>query len=501
MRAWHIAAGSLLVAVGACGQMSTGVDCVDKGTNCPPGDDGGSDAADGSVALSGVFVSPSGSDSNQGTEASPVKTIAHALDLAKTAADHRVNACAGTYPEHLVIDAAHDGVSLYGGYSCADWSYATTNTVTVAPTDPGPALTINMLTSGTTIEDMNFRAPNASGQDSAGNGASSIAVLVNASANVAFHNCALAAGDGVSASPSKPTTPSNYGNGSTAPNGAPDTSATGGAGGATTGAAACMSGSSAGGSGGTVNIDGGVGSGGDGTSTPTATLGSASGYDGTGSSISKGHPGANGAAGNGGQAATSYGTLDAMGWTPSHGGNGSPGNPGQGGGGGAASVPPPTGGNGGGSGGCGGAGGLGGAGGGASIALASVASTVTLDGPCSLSTGKGGDAQPGGDGQVGQAGGSPGSDASALAGGKGGNGAGGSGGAGGTGGISVCIVYSGIVPAGSPSCSSGTAGQPGGSGSGNSGGDNGDLNPVPAGTGSPGAQGMAGTTTSPLQVQ
>jgi hypothetical protein len=137
----------------ADGQM---VDASDGGTG-----DGSPEAAP--PPPTGIFVSPSGNDSSPGTMAAPVKTIGHALDLAKNAPSHRVNACAGTYGEQVTLDAAHDGIGLYGGFWCTDWSYAPTNVAKVAPTTQGYALTLTSLTTGTTIADVEFDAPERPG--------------------------------------------------------------------------------------------------------------------------------------------------------------------------------------------------------------------------------------------------------------------------------------------------------------------------------------------------
>src|ERR1019366_5855733 len=89
------------------------------------GTEGGRDASacdptrsphdDGCVidAAYGVFVSPAGSDSNQGTKSAPLRTIGRGMDVAKLAGK-RVYVCAGTFPAKLVVAAARDGVNVYG---------------------------------------------------------------------------------------------------------------------------------------------------------------------------------------------------------------------------------------------------------------------------------------------------------------------------------------------------------------------------------------------------
>jgi hypothetical protein len=471
--------------------------------DCLPDSDLPSNASDPCVISDtfGVFVSPLGKDANAGTMAAPVLSVGHAMDLAK-AESKRVYACgsAGAYTgENLVVGTTRDGLGVYGGLDCttapAAWKYSAADKAVVAPAAPGFALDVQNLAQGVTFEDFGFTAMSASGQDGAGNGLSSVAVMVGASINVAFHRSALAAGN--ESAGGQGTTPLNYPAGG-APlglGGPPSSPLAGGPGGVNS---FCVSGTTAGGTGATYLGMGAT----SGTSTPPATLDSGprgSGCDGQPGGITAAGAGADGTAASGGAAAASLGSLSASGWTPTTGGAGFTGNPGQGGGGGSSYLEGPGegfGGVGGGSGGCGGAGGNGGGGGGASIALASVSSSVTLDTGSTLQTGTGGTGGPGGPGQPGQQGalasfGGPASGAS-------GNGAGGSGGAGGTGGVSVCIVYTVLAPSSTAMCSSAGAGLPGSAGAGQSGGDNG-QGCGPGATGNSGSTGFPGATTSPLQ--
>ena len=73
--------------------------------------DANCDGIDGVVAA-GVFVSPSGVDTNPGTMAMPVLTITHAIMLAH-ASHGDVYVDHGTYAESLMLV---DGVGVYGGY-------------------------------------------------------------------------------------------------------------------------------------------------------------------------------------------------------------------------------------------------------------------------------------------------------------------------------------------------------------------------------------------------
>jgi hypothetical protein len=442
----------------------------------------------------GVFVAPpssGGSDvTGAGTRAASYATITWALN--HRAGKANVYVCTGSYAEKVTIAQA---VGVFGGLSCAGgvWSYSGARTSVASPSNDY-ALKIDTVAGAVVIEDMAFSSPSGSGQDSQGNGRSSLGAIVSGSAQVTLRRCAFAAGNGDRGTDALMA--SNYGDGATAPAGYQNSGATGGGG----GVAGCTSGSSAGGRGG----DGAVGStqGADGGASPMPTTNPGQSLDGLGgtggaNSCGNGDPGANGAGGAAGAPATKLGSLTGSGWAPSPGGAGGSGNPGQGGGGGGGKSTAKVGGTGGGAGGCGGAGGPGGGGGGASIALACVASMVSLD-SCVLTAKSGGQGGKGADAQVGQAGGPSPTNGSACFGGYGGNGAGGSGGAGGTGGLSACVVYMGSAPAGSPACTLGSAGMPGAGGKGAAGGDNMQGNPGTAGA--DGAVGGAGAAQNLLQV-
>jgi hypothetical protein len=451
------------------------------------------------VGTNAVFVAPpagGGSDANgNGSRSSPYATIGYALAHVGAGKD-RLYICDATYAESVSLSAA---VSLYGGLACprdAGWSYVDGGVAQVNGGINQIALAINGVPGPISVEDLAVAAANASGQDDAGNGKSSIAVLVNA-ATVSFRRCAFTAGDGDNAGTGMTT--SNHGVG-TAPDGVANSGADGGEG----GSIACGDGTASTGGNGGIGAIATASDGGSGGANPMPQTYPAMALDGLGGvggfSCGQGHKGAFGAAADGGgAAAATYGSLTSTGWTPSAGGGGQAGQPGQGGGGGGGLAGAlPLGGTGGGAGGCGGGAGTGGGGGGASIALACVDSTVALDG-CLLTTGLGGNGGNGGDGQPGQGGGALGAPipAGACTGGYGGNGAGGAGGAGGTGGIAVCVVYKSSAPAGAPSCVLGAAGIPGGPGQGGAGGTNALNNPAP--DGGNGASGLAGIADAGLR--
>src|SRR5262245_1144630 len=58
-------------------------------------------------------------DANDGTQASPLKTIGGALGKL-SATKRRIYFCVGTYAEDLALNASHHNVSLFGGLDC-DW--------------------------------------------------------------------------------------------------------------------------------------------------------------------------------------------------------------------------------------------------------------------------------------------------------------------------------------------------------------------------------------------
>src|ERR1700690_561896 len=121
----------------------------------------------------GVFVSPKGNDLNLGTRAQPVKTLGHAMTIAK-GSGQRVYACAGNYAESLAGGVSRDGTSVYGGLDCATWSYGAGNQVVVAPSQTGYALDVEGLMSGVTFEDVEFDAQDANPSNP---GESSVAVF------------------------------------------------------------------------------------------------------------------------------------------------------------------------------------------------------------------------------------------------------------------------------------------------------------------------------------
>jgi len=407
----------------------------------------------------GVFVSAAaGNDaSGAGTRASPLASIGKGFDVAK-ASGKRLYVCAGTYDEHVVVDASRDGVTVYGGLDCTSWAYATANRVVVAPSTTGYALKVESLTAGVTIEDVEFYGRDASPAHA---GESSIAAFVHVSENVSLVRVMLVAGTGTAGAPGASAGPPGATNWNTADGGLDGLPATSSVPGGARSCACASSGPavSAGGRGGSASqtplagtpaysatSDAGaggaagdnksscnmLGGGSDGISAPAAAAAAAAGDAGADADA-------------GAAASPSLGQFGDAGWTPAIGTDGLTGLPGQGGGGGGDGSEGTGFGGGGACGGCGGAGGSAGSGGGGSIALLVAQSTVALT-SSTLTAAAGGGGGNGGAGESGQQGGVGGVQAAGCPGGGGGAGSGGNGGQGGPGGISVGIVFTGPAP-------------------------------------------------------
>ncbi len=443
-----IAFGSLVILAFAprCGSGTT--DCTQTST-CP------SDASDGPPALScdttkdpkdapgclddrvGVFVSPTGSDTGTGTKAAPFQTIGKALT--SVGALTRVYVCEGTYSEDVTIAPPVDGISIYGGFKCADWTYSG-NKPTVGKSQI--ALTINGTTKAIAIEDLLVHAADGSAQ----NGSSVAALVVNATGAVTFNRVNLTAGVGLTSTDG--AAGSNY-NAALSQSDASIAghNATGITGGTPqTCANLCTDATTSSGGGG-----GNGGSGSSGSDGLPSLNGQApnDGLHGTGgATCTNGDHGADAtAAGADAVSPTVLGALSTTGWAATSSAAGKNGGVGQGGGGGGGAAANNAGGGaGGGCGGCGGGGGISGGGGGGSIALAVMSSNVTVN-ASEIHAGDAGNGGKGGSGQLGQSGGYSGNQSNpGCVGGTGGKGSAGGTGAGGVGGISVGVLYKGSQP-------------------------------------------------------
>jgi hypothetical protein len=382
-----------------------------------------------------------GHDTDDGSKTNPVKTLAHAIDLATTNGS-RVYACGEEFDEAITLPA---GTSLFGALDCAHgWAYAAASpTHLVAPADE-VALTLAPGAAATTVDDVSIEAADATAA-----GGSSIAVFANA-ATAMFERCTLTAGIGATgaagAAQQDVVTPT-MADGVNGGGGCISLSTVVGGDGGMNACGVIV----AGGGGGNGTTSGGT-PGGDGSPLNTGTppkdgKGGAAAGAGTCDIGDSGSDGPDGAAGIG---AASLGSLMTLGYSaPTATDGASPGTPGQGGGGGggaglcSASAGPS--GGGGGAGGCGGAAGKAGTSGGSSIGLASLNAQISLNNS-TITVAHAGDGGLGGGGQTGGIGGQPGAaSGAACGGGKGGKGGNGGPGGGGAGGSSLGIAFHGGV--------------------------------------------------------
>ncbi|MGE0321023.1 MAG: hypothetical protein AB7K71_04670 [Polyangiaceae bacterium] len=434
-------AGATGGTAGAAGSGGTGPQCDPTSL---PGDD--ACVIDDEY---GVFVSPSGSDSNGGTMAAPFATVGKGLQEAK-AAGKRLYVCAdgGSFAETVSLSAANAGISAWGSFKCADWTYDGSLKARVAPTSEGYALTADSVNSATLLDGFEFESQSATQA-----GGSSVAAFVKTSSALTLSHVKLVAGSGMKGADG---VRSDY----TQPSGVDGGDATVATGGTGTEYTQCPGGGTTkGGDGGPLSFGGASGTRSPGTTPANAGVGGA--VCGSGGLGGLGEPGLEGTAGT---ASSALGTLDGTGWIPADSGAGTPGTIGQGGGGGRGGTS--GGGGGGGAGGCGGSPGGGGKGGGASIALLLVNSPITLT-DSELVSGAAGAGGKGSDGQEGLIAGLGGRRAgtagtSGCDGGDGGQGGPGGGGAGGPGGVSAGILHLGTAPTVTGgSITSGTAGAAG----------------------------------------
>ncbi len=431
----------------------------------------------------GVFVAPTGNDESPGTKALPFRTVSRALGAIVSVpgdggvSKRRIYVCAGTYNESIVIDSAHAPAGIYGGFNCPSgamnpivpavsdagltamaeatsskipWTWSAGARARIGPTGsqvdlPIPC-SIHGLTTSIAIEDVQFDAPPAAGQESSRSGRSSVAALIEGSHGVAFRRVVFRASNATNGlvpeprgnAPEKAVLAGNSSNDSQ-----------GGAG----KACVCpLSGRSQGGQGGlgAEHAESGL----PGSSEPIVPQTANAFNDGSGgaggvlnaSSCAVGHPGADGlSAVKQGASPTGFGGWTATGWVPEAGGRGDDGSPGQGGGGGGGAADPIVGGGGGGCGGCGGAGAEGGGGGGSSIAVLMIESSGRFDG-CTFFAKDGANGASGGPASAGQPGGVAGMSSGGCSGGRGGAGGAGGAGGGGAGGLSLGIGYTGNAP-------------------------------------------------------
>lgn len=493
-RAFQAMAGrrTIVVVLGGIAAGSLGCDDCHRYLTCPDpvitagaggtggsGSSGGSggtgggytcpaDPSDGEVREEcGVWISASrGDDTNPGTQAAPLKTIAAAIEAAKNSA-WRIYACGEEYPGAVALPA---GVSLFGGFRGCDgsgrWFHMEKGARAIISGPPDvPALTLLPGQGKSLVAHIDVKAPNAKQP-----GGSSIAVLALEGATAEVRWSGFHAGNGADGADGDPNDhnalPAQ--SGVTGHPGIDACLMNPSFGGAPT-FVVCEDGtSSTGGEGGKggemVATDGGPGF----PQDPNQPGLGAAGKGESALACTPGGGGAQGQKGENGLGGSADGRLTPDGhYIGADGGDGKAGTPGQGGGGGGGSLGksivcgamPPGGASGGsgGSGGCGGRGGKGGQAGGSSFGIAALGQGVSID-HVNFDLGKGGNGGKGGALQPGGLGGIPGQGGMGVgglngikagcAGGVGGPGGNGGHGGGGRGGHSVmiAIVEGAVVP-------------------------------------------------------
>ncbi|RKQ90369.1 CARDB protein [Solirubrobacter pauli] len=390
------------------------------------------DGIDGTAATS-IFVSPNGSDTNPGTMAAPLRTIAGGESVAKAKGRTAVLIAAGSYAYGMVI---YDGINLYGGYDPVTWQrradlVSASEGINQAGGNAVGARAENILTP-TTVQQLTIKSPNAF------NGGTAYGLQAIEASRLRLERVTILPGkggagasgaNGAAGAPGQPGQPGKAGScdgnagGAGGAGGGPAWGAFGGAGGSGGIGSLNLSGKSGlPGSRGVVGGDGGA----------TADPGKA-GSPGIGGLI--GDTGGNGTDGAGGA------IVDGL-WRPADGtqaGDGTSGSGGAGGGGGGGQPVwgysgGGNGGGGGGEGGHGGEGGRGGKGGGGSIGIFAVGSHGLEVVQSTITAAAGGNGGIGGNGGMGAAGGAGGPGATACLEEVGAGGAGGTGGWGGKGG-------------------------------------------------------------------
>jgi hypothetical protein len=398
-----------------------------------------------------VFVAPTGNDaSGDGSRAKPYATTKYAVEHA--GGKPRAYVCAGTYADAITLGASSPAINIIGGFDCSTWAYTPSSSQTVVQPVPGTIpLVLDGVTAAIAISNMSFTAASVTGQDTNGNGFSSIAAVVKNTTSVTFQSCSFTAGAGApgksGTTPTTPLPPGTKGN---------DADINSNAGGAQV-TCSCPSGTaSVGGEGGNgvpvgIGVDAGAPTNGsDGNPVLSPNHGSAA--PSSTATCSPGQAGVKGMKGADAPSPSTNATIVGGALTATGGAAGTFGGTGQGGGGGGGGYAPDSlhpignGGGGGGCGGCGGYGGPGGGGGGSSISVLAIHSNVTFE-SCTLHTSSAGAGGSGAQGQAGSGFYNHGNNqTNGCPGGNGGNGGTGGAGAGGSGGHSVGVAFQGSAP-------------------------------------------------------
>ncbi|MDP9035866.1 MAG: hypothetical protein M3O50_13780, partial [Myxococcota bacterium] len=261
----------------------------------------------------GVFVSGSGADGAAGTMADPLKTISAGIARAVKVGKTRVYACRGSYAESVVLDSAHDGLEIYGGFVCVGgWRWTGEKAQVQPESAPRYALRVESTTKPTLLQDLAFASGDPRSSVGQSVAPSSVAAFVQGTSLLTLVRVQLHAGAGAYGQDALPVA-------SNVPLGvAIDLAGNVGSAGGPPGApkrCVCASwGESTGGAGGSPSNT----TGGDGAATPPAVPDPSSGKDGLGGGalpppLSGCFPGDTGANGSiqtgGGRAAQSLGSV------------------------------------------------------------------------------------------------------------------------------------------------------------------------------------------------
>ena len=141
----------------------------------------------------GIYVAPSGDDTDNGTKGAPLETLSEAISQA-AGTNRTIYVCNGTFEENLEVN--DDGIVIRGGYVCPSasttgWLYEAGTRARVRPLDTGYALRVTGA-DNVAFSDLDFASRNATQP-----GESSVAVFVTTSDSVSFERTRIVAGDGM----------------------------------------------------------------------------------------------------------------------------------------------------------------------------------------------------------------------------------------------------------------------------------------------------------------
>ena len=136
-----------------------------------------------------VYVSPSGSDSNSGTAAAPVRTPSKGIAIAAGGGETQVWIAQGTYSGPLAVTAADDGLGVYGNFNASTWTEsATTPSATTISGSPE-----GLIATDATVS---FDLVNFAGQAPGGPSSTAYGVVALSGSNLTLTAAVVTAGNG-----------------------------------------------------------------------------------------------------------------------------------------------------------------------------------------------------------------------------------------------------------------------------------------------------------------